>query len=219
MQITDKRTKYYLRILLLVALMVAGGVLVLLPSARAQVSPPPTIDKECSPNPVQIGEQLTCTIDVEPSDSQTFDTVQVTDTLPAGVTVSGATQQQLVDGLVDLTQPCEVTGNTVTCPPGIVAIAKAEISLRVTIEATAEQCEAFTNTAEAEIISTPSTTGTPPTTTVEDTEEFTVVGCQVPPTPEPGGQPNQQPGVPSPITQEGEQESEAGEIDQSFEVS
>jgi hypothetical protein len=209
MQITRTRTKYYL-LSLLGALMVAGGVLALTPSARAQVTPPPpTIDKECSPNPVQIGEQLTCTIDVEPPDPQTDAIVQVTDTLPAGVMLTGATQQQLVDGSVDLTQPCEVTGNSVTCPPGTVsgeAVTPARTSVRVTIEATAEQCGTFTNTAEAEDF-------TDPPTNVEDTEEFTVVGCQVPPTPD------QQPGVPGPISQEGEQESEAGEIDQSFEVS
>jgi uncharacterized repeat protein (TIGR01451 family) len=183
-------------------------------SARAQVTPPPpTIDKECSPNPVQIGEQLTCTIDVEPPDPQTFALVEVTDTLPAGViTVSEATQQQLVNGVVVLTQPCTVTGNIVTCPPGIVAgeaIIPARTSVRVTIEATAEQCGTFTNIAEAEDF-------TDPPANVEDTEEFTVVGCEGA---APGGQPNQVQGVPGPITQEGEQESESGEIDQSFDVS
>ncbi len=51
-----------------------------------------------------------------------------------------------------------------------------------------------------------------------------------PPDPDPGQQqpnqkqpnqqqPNQQQGVPAPITQEGEQESEAGEVDQNFDVS
>lgn len=39
------------------------------------------------------------------------------------------------------------------------------------------------------------------------------------PTPEPGQQPNQPQGAPAPITQDTEQESEAGEIAQSFEVS
>lgn len=208
MQITSTRTKLFLRILL-VALMVAGG-LALIPSVRAQVTPPPpTIDKECSPDPVQIGEQLTCTIDVDPSESGTFNIVEVTDTLPAGVTVTGATQQQLVGGLVDSTQPCTVTGNTVACPPGTVASAKGEIiSLRVIIDATAEECGTFTNTAEAEVFFSQGVS-----VTVEDTEEFTVVGCEE--AVAPGGQP----GVPGPITQEGEQESEAGEIDQSFEVS
>jgi hypothetical protein len=52
--------------------------------------------------------------------------------------------------------------------------------------------------------------------TVTDTEEITVE-CPTPPGPTPG---QQQPGGgAAPITQESEQESEAGEIDQSFEVS
>ncbi|MCA1739655.1 MAG: hypothetical protein LC740_12750 [Actinobacteria bacterium] len=46
-----------------------------------------------------------------------------------------------------------------------------------------------------------------------DTEEIAVEGCEVPPAPE------QQQGSPAPVTQEGEQESESGEIDQSFDVS
>ncbi len=46
-----------------------------------------------------------------------------------------------------------------------------------------------------------------------DTEEIAVEGCEVPPAPE------QQQGAPAPISQEGEQESESGEIDQSFDVS
>ena len=40
------------------------------------------IDKECTPNPVQVGEQLTCTIDVVAAPG-TQGTAAVTDTLPA----------------------------------------------------------------------------------------------------------------------------------------
>ncbi len=223
MQITGMRTKYYL--LSVVAFVVAFVVLALLPTpAQAQGAPGIIIDKECTPNPVQVGEQITCTIDLEAAPRRIF-IVDFTDTFEAGVTPTEATLQILVPLGPPFLFPCTVSGNTVTCRPFTIQnFPGAMQTATITIEAIAEQCGTFTNTATAEEFGT-------------DTEDITVVGCAGPgapgapapgapapgaPAPEPGQQPNQQPnqqGVPAPITQEGEQESESGEIDQSFEVS
>ncbi len=98
MQITRMTTSKYYLLSLLGALVVAVGVLAVAPPAQAQILGEPTIDKECTPNPVQIGQQITCTIDVV-AGTDTFITFselqQVTDPFPAGLTVTGATQQQL----------------------------------------------------------------------------------------------------------------------------
>jgi hypothetical protein len=76
-----------------------------------------------------------------------------------------------------------------------------------------EHKKAFENTATAAgTILLPESPGQ---YTVTDTEEITVE-CPTPPGPTPG---QQQPGGAASITQESEQKSEAGEIDQSFEVS
>jgi hypothetical protein len=60
MQMSGTRTRYYL----LGVVGVAFVVLALLPTP-AQAQEAPSIDKECTPNPVQVGQQITCTIDVE----------------------------------------------------------------------------------------------------------------------------------------------------------
>ncbi len=226
MQITRTRTKYYL-LGVLGALVMAGGVLALAPSAQAQLVNTVTVDKECSPNPVQIGQPLTCTIDVEPAEPFTSFVIFVRDTLPTGVTVTGATQQQFFDGVVVETVPCTVTGNTVECPPGLVTGELSPgtgrtTSLRVTIDATAEQCGTFTNTAEAV---------TPLGVTFIDTEQITVVGCEEAGRGggggnggggggQQGGGGGQQGGGAAPleITQETEQEAESGDVNQSFTV-
>ena len=196
MPISGATTKYYV-LSVLGALVVAFGVLAVAPSVQAQVQPPtpPSIDKECTPNPVQIGEQITCTIVVVPPPSAILGSAVVTDKLPDGLRVTGATTTVMgPGGPVE----CAVAGNTVTCPSP------------VTIEATAVQCGTFTNTATANGTFTPQFQFVP--FSIQDTEEITVVGCE-----EAGGG-----GVgahAAPITQESEQESESGEIDQTFEVS
>ena len=214
MQITRMAsTKYYL-LSVLGALMVAVGVLTVSPSAQAQQQIDPlTVDKECNPNPVQVGDPLTCTIDVEPAFPTVIQPFTLTDTFPAGVTVTGATLQQFINGIVTVTEPCPVTGNTVECPnPIVTGSAFGERTVRVTIDAIAQECGTFTNTAEAEFIRGVETF------VVTDTEQITVVGCE-----EAGGvgggTGGGTGGGAAPITQEGEQESEAGEIDQSFDVS
>jgi hypothetical protein len=178
----------YLLLSLLFGLAVAGGVLALPASqeeAHAQVAPPeaPTIDKECTPNPVQVGGTITCTIDVVAAPN-TGASVAVSDTFPAGLTVTDAAWQFVVNGVAGPRNPCPVTGNTVTCPEGgagnfinIQNIGGFNQSIRVTVDATAEQCGTFTNTATAEGVV--ANIGGPevPFATISDTEEITVVGC------------------------------------------
>ena len=82
------------------------------------------------------------------------------------------------------------------------------------VGAIAEQCGSFRNTASisGEFAEFPGPV-VPEEFTAKDTEEITVVGCEEEAGEGGGG------GGAAPITQEGEQESEAGEIDQSFDVS
>ena len=210
---TGTMTKYYL-LSFLSALVVGIGMLVVAPSAQAQQQPDPiTVDKECTPNPVQIGGQLTCIIDVEPASPQTLIFVEVRDAFPAGIRPTVAKQEQFVGDVVVDTVACPVSrNNTVICPIGLVADESLdEGAIRVTIEAIAEHCGTFTNTAQALRFPTGAVVKT-------GTEEIIVEGCEVPPEPD-QQQPNQQQGSPTPITQEGEQESDAGEIDQSFDIS
>ncbi len=209
MQITRTRTRYYL-LSVLGALAVAVGVLAVAPSAQAQ-NGPVTVDKACTPNPVQIGQDLTCTIDVEAAPG-TQAIVQVSDVFEAGVRPTEATLQQVVNGVVVGTFRCGVSGNIINCPFALVIadVPQGNAFLRLTIDATAEQCGTFTNTAEAERFFPL------PASTFTGTEEITVEGCE-----EEAGRGGGAAGGGGaiPITQEGEQESDAGEIDQSFEVS
>ena len=218
MQLTGTMsTKYYL-LSLLGALMVAVGVLTVSPSAQAQVEPPPpTIDKECTPNPVQVGQTLTCTIDVLPApDTRVF--VGVEDTLPDGLTVTGAISEEIRNGVAFNILPCKVEGNTVTCPGGGNAVLRnvAE-SFRATIEATAEQCGTFTNTARAtgdvEFDSMPGRAQF----SESDTEQITVEGCEEPLPPVPGlpgdqQQQQQEPACTPTVQEEIAQEAHSGEV-------
>jgi len=245
------RTKHYL-LVVLGALLVAAGV-VASPSTSAQAQPTPqtfkpTINKECTPNPVQLGEQITCTIEVVPvTDPQLPNTleVQVTDDLPDGLTVTGATPQLFINGAEVLgADACDVAGNTVTCPAGlghqdIFNLSGSIKSYRVTIKATADQCGTFPNTATAEGIVTSPIPG--PFTPVKDTEDITVEGCAGP---GPGGDGGGADGGAdvsgagggadgsgggdsggggaggaTPITQDSVQESQAGELNQNVDIS
>ena len=225
MQVTRTRSKYYL-LSVLGALVLAVGVLAVAPSAQAQVVPePPSIDKECTPNPVQVGQTLTCTIDVVPA-LNTLIFVRVEDTLPDGLTVIGATSEIQPVGA---SFPCTVAGNTVTCPaPQTVNITTTPFSTEtfsVTIEARAERCGTFQNTATA-VVPLLATTVVPlvdlRNQRYQDTEQINVVGCE-----EAGGggaggtggAGGGGGGAAAPITQEGDQESDSGEVGQSFDVS
>ena len=164
----------------------------------------------CSPNPVRVGQHLTCTIDVTAAPN-TLGSGRVTDAFPPGVRVTRATYEGVLFvpfGAVPATGECEVSGNTVTCPPeGDEFIitnfpGSPKDTIKVTIHAVAEQCGTFTNTARFE----DSIEGFPfftTATTVRDTEQIAVEGCAGPPPP----------------TQEIEQEAESGDVEQSFGVS
>ncbi|MGF1471559.1 MAG: hypothetical protein ACFB50_07445 [Rubrobacteraceae bacterium] len=175
----------------LMILMFAGGVLLGSSPALAQDTggfSPPTIDKECTPDRIEVGETFTCTIDVLAA-RNTVATTRVTDTLPSSVRVISADSQFLINGnpvqegdpvpdeaqfppndpllpelpiepdeTIPPAPPCEVSGNTVTCPepdfPRLVPIFNVfdvfSFGYRVNITAVAqEQCGAFTNTATA----------------------------------------------------------------------
>jgi hypothetical protein len=224
MLIAGSQTKYYL-LSLFGALVVAFGVFAISPASEAQEeqppAAPPTIDKECTPNPVQVGQQITCTIDVVPAPS-TADLFRVTDPFPAGVTVTETNWAFVFDGEPFSERgPCRVDGNNVTCPrlPGqqiLIGVIEGE-AFRATITATAVQCGTFPNTATASGTALTVPVNAEPLLfpfTVEDTEEIIVEGCEEPPVQQPVGG-----GGAAPITQEGEQESESGEIEQTFEVS
>ena len=189
------RTKYHL-LGLLFALV---GLLAVAPSAQGQATPPqctPSNDfcmnKTVNPNPVQVGQTLT--FEIELTEQIGITLVEVTDVLPPSVE------------FVSVSPPCTLVDNTVECTLILVR------SETITIQVIPRECGTFTNTA----------TAATPVQTVSDTEEITVEGCEETPLPTPGQQPpgqQQQEGAPAPITQEGEQESEAGEIDQSFDIS
>ena len=259
MSIIGVRTKHCL-LVVLGALLAAAGV-VASPSTSAQAQPipdelKPTINKECTPNPVQLGEQIKCTIEVVPALRSTA-LVGVTDDFPDGLTVTGANPQLKLNGTdVPGARACDVAGNTVTCPAfqqenlhNLDAPVSSVRSYTVTIDATADQCGTFPNTATAEGAVFSPIEGP---FTVEETEDITVEGCPDPgPGPGPGGDGGGADGSggggsgggsggsgggdasggsggsggggagggATPITQESVQESEAGELDQSFEVS
>ena len=268
----------YRLLALLVALVVAGGLLLLLmaetPNAQetqeaptTQGGPPlPSINKECTPDPVPLGQQVTCTIDVVAA-PHTGAAFQVTDTLPSNLTVidpkEDIVSELLLSELPPVGEPlplslgaCDVVGNTVTCPSSssvvdqILNDGRSVISYRLTIKATAEQCGTAENTATADegvVFSTDNTDAgvfVGPDA-IQDTESITVAcggegsgqgggpgqegGPEQGGGAEQGGGPGQgreqgqghrgveAPG--GPITQESEQDSESGEVDQSYEVS
>ena len=212
MPITRTRTKYYV-LSVLGALVIALGVLAVAPSAQAQEEQqpdPPTLDKECTPNPVQVGQTLTCSFTVTLAPRSGTIVTFFADTFPSGIRPISVLD----------TANCIVVGQTVTCEYIANFFLNGFSDVPVTlllnrVDAIAEQCGTFRNTASiaGEFGEFPGPV-VPEEFTAEDTEDITVVGCEEPPVP---GQ--QQQGSPAPITQEGEQESEAGEIDQSFDVS
>jgi uncharacterized repeat protein (TIGR01451 family) len=218
------KTIYHLLGLLL-ALVVGGGLLLLVPEpqdAQAQVAPPapPTVDKECTPNPVQVGQTLTCTIAVVPAPN-TLLAVRIEDTLPAGLTVLGATSEIIDNFGGRRTFSCTVAGNTVSCPPAPQALFITNTpffstTFRATIEARADQCGTFQNTATA-VVPTLQSTLRPAVLSnqrYQATAQITVKGCEKPVVP--GGQ-QQQPVCP-PVSQELGQEAESGNVSPSFDV-
>jgi hypothetical protein len=182
--------------------------------------------KTASPDPVSVGEPLTFTIEVafEPGEPGAI----VVDELPDSV--------EFVSAQVDPLGECFlVDDNTVVC-----AVENPDIqnggTATITIVVTPTECGTFTNTAFIPFLPTLTAEqqtaldqlGTEQLTAEqlsleqlpieelvtaqqffdEESVTFTVVGCEEP-QPTPGLE----------LTQEGEQESEAGEIDQTFDVS
>jgi len=88
---TGAKTKYYL--LALLGALVVGGLLlvVAVPDSQARESSLPTMNKKCSPDPVRVGQRLTCTLDIGSAPLLFFPFVDVTDTFPAGVRPTRAT--------------------------------------------------------------------------------------------------------------------------------
>lgn len=191
--------------------------------------------KTASPDPVSVGAPLTFTIEVafEPGEPGAI----VVDELPDSV--------EFVSAQVDPLGECFlVDDNTVVC-----AVENPDIqnggTATITIVVTPTECGTFTNTAfipdepvtpdqqaALDQLSTEQLAAeqlsleqlpmeelvTAQQVIDEESVTFTVVGCEEPqPTPQPQSQPQPTPGLE--LTQEGEQESEAGEIDQSFDVS
>lgn len=210
MQITRTRTKYYL-LSLLGTLLVAVGVLAVAPTIQAQ-----TTDRDCraggggqiclektvSPNPGIVGQPITFTVTQENLSPTSFNPLPTTleDVLPPGLQV------------VSVTPPCTLNAptNTVTCPPRTLP-AFGEFTF--TITAIPTQCGSFVNTARelapntgAELLRVEV-----PFRVCE--EEVLQQGAV------PEQEASQRGEASAESTQEGEQESEAGQIDQSFDVS
>jgi hypothetical protein len=197
---------------LLLSLLVAAGValgllLVAAPSADSQESSQDCFQFEgvrfclekSVEDPVTVGETLTFTIigfcDPGAFTCFSFNPFGVEDTLPAGVEFVSAKARGLVPA------ECVESEGTVTCSPETYDEDTPFVAEIVVIP---RRCETFTNTARE--------LGDFPEVTLNTVSiNFTVEGCEEgeePPAP-----------VPAPVTQEGQQDSESGEIDQTVEVS
>jgi hypothetical protein len=174
--ITGMRSKYYV-LSVLGALVVALGVLAVAPSAQAQQEPPPappTLDKECTPNPVHVGQTLTCSFTLTVDANSVANVLFFADTFPIGIRPISVLD----------TANCIVVGQTVTCEYiANILINNQDVPetfLLNEVDAIAEQCGTFRNTARVEgfvqsvVGGVP---GPPVPFTAEDTEVITVVGC------------------------------------------
>src|SRR6185295_13343758 len=95
-------------------------------SAQTQVNPSANLSltKTDSPDPVAAGQQLTYTLTAQNAGPSTATSVQVTDTLPGGVTFVSATPSQ---------GTCGQASGTVTCSLGSLASgANATVDVKVT---------------------------------------------------------------------------------------
>ena len=206
---------------LVVAVMVAG-VLGLAPSAQTQELPTaaPTTN-DCSPNPATSGETIICTTTVTNPFQEDSDFALIGAGLDIGTT--GAK-------IVSATSPH--AGATTKCIQGGPQIAQCEThspirpgdSFTALFEIEAQAPGMLTHVAHSQVNmpfpgpdaggasargdARTSVTVLPPTSIMQPT-----------PRDPQSSAPNPQSSVDSPVTQDSEQESEAGEIDQSFEVS
>jgi hypothetical protein len=185
--------------LLVAAIMAVGVLLVAASSAHSQESGQDCIIfgdslfclEKSVEDPATVGEPLTFTITAfcETDNTCFTNSLGVEDILPASVEFVSAEARGVVPA------ECVESGGIVTCSPETFNQDTPFVAEIVVIPT---QCGTFTNTAR-ELVS-------PEDNPITVSVDFTVVGCEEPP-------------APAPITQEGEQESESGEIDQTFEVS
>ncbi len=219
-------TKSWSSKILFVAVMVAG-ILVLAPSAQTQVLPSvaPTTDV-CSPNPATLGETITCTITVTNPFPEASDFALIGKGLDVGTT--GAT-------IVSADSPdpgavCSLNGPQIgecrtfsPIPPGGSFTAVFEIEAQapgvLTDVAYTQVNMPFPGGPDAGGASArgdarTSVTVPPPSSIVQPQPNPQPSA----PDPQPSA-PNPQPSAPSPVTQDSDQESEAGEIDQTFDIS
>ncbi len=214
MLLTSTRNIYYLLLLsVLGALSVAVGVLAVASSTQAQTVPTPTFTKTASPNPATVGEVIIFEI-VETNNTSAPINASFDDSFPSSLQYVPGTFAAIGNSLgncfLNTTEPVKnrVSG-TFPLRPG--ATGGCRVGFRPT------EPGLLTNTATDSFGQTASVTVCVQTPGGSE--------CSAPPAPPaPGQRPDQRPdqrqgGVPAPITQEGEQESEAGEIDQSFDVS
>ena len=83
-----------------------------------------SVTKTDAPDPVLVGQQLTYTLTAQNAGPSAAPSVQLTDTLPAGVTFVSAVPSQ---------GTCSQASGTVTCPLGTIASgANATVSIKVT---------------------------------------------------------------------------------------
>ncbi len=152
------------------------------------------LEKTVSPKRGTVGERITFTVrEVNLGAVPFFVPVTLVDTLPPGLRDVSVTQSVSPGGFAPF---CTVSGRTVTCPPERLLLPGGVFTL--TIEATPTRPGNFVNTATLP-------------TALEVEAPFTVVAPVQDQQPQGGGA--------APITQEGEQDSESGEVDQSFDVS
>jgi uncharacterized repeat protein (TIGR01451 family) len=95
-----------------------------------------SLTKSDAPDPVLVGQPLTYTLTIQNAGPSAAPSVQLTDTLPAGVTFGSATPSQ--------GSPCTQATGTVTCALGTIANGS---SATVTIQVTPQSQGSITNTA------------------------------------------------------------------------
>lgn len=217
MQITGTKTKYYV-LSLLGVLAVAVGVLAMAPQLQAQqpsfnTQPSqntqssqalqPSASDSCvpfadgqvcldktAPTKTTVNQQLTYTISLQNTSTTTVFDYTLEDTLPPNVTFVSATNPTG-------TAVCSRTSpGVLTCGPAALPPTTASGPAIVLITVVPLQCGAVTNTVADNLGNVANATAT-------------VQGC-------PQGQPQ---GVPAPVTQDSGQESDSGELNQSFDVS
>jgi hypothetical protein len=208
----------------LLAAIMATGILVLASSAQTQVLPSvaPTTNV-CSPNPATLGETIICTTTVTNPFAENSDFALIGKGLDIGTT--GAT-------IVSATSPdpgarCFQNGPTIAQCETRSPILPGD-SFTAVFEIEAQAPGVLTDVAHTQVNmpflggggasafgdARTSVTVLPPSSTEQPPPQPN------PQPPTPSQQPsNQQPSASSPVTQDSDQESEAGEVDQSFEVS